>query len=202
VSWNGGRRSGYSGTACLYKDPPLEIIHGIGIDRLDGEGRLITLEYPSFYFVNAYVPNSQGGLERWYYRLDWDDAFAEYLGNLQEIKPIVVCGDFNVARDYIDVYPENLRNEENPAGFISEERDGFSGLLDLGLVDVYRELYPDRDRAYTWWSSRLNKRSENRGWRLDYFLVSESLFPYVQSCEIRTDVFGSDHAPVEMTIDI
>jgi exodeoxyribonuclease-3 len=202
ADWNCGERLGYSGTVCLYKKQPLSIRHGFGEARFDAEGRLITLEYPSFYFVNAYVPNSQGGLDRWYYRLDWDAAFAEYLEYLQGRKPVIVAGDFNVARDYIDIFPENLRNDENPPGFLSEERDGLNALLDMGLSDVFRNLHPTQERAYTWWSNRLNKRAENRGWRIDYFLVSESLMPRVESCEIRSDVYGSDHAPVELTINL
>ncbi len=202
ADWNCGERLGYSGTVCLYKNKPLSVTNGFGNERLDSEGRMITLEYPSFNFVNAYVPNSQGGLDRWYYRLDWDSAFQEYLDDLQRQKPIIVCGDFNVARDYIDVYPENLRNDKNPPGFLSEERDGFNALLDLGLSDVFRELHPTRERAYSWWSNRLKKRDENRGWRIDYFLISDSLMPRVKSCEIRADIFGSDHAPVELDISL
>lgn len=200
--WNSGERLGYSGTVCLFKDEPKAISHGFGNERLDKEGRLITLEYPAFFFVNTYVPNSQGGLDRWYYRLEWDDAMLDYLDSLQERKPVIVGGDFNVARDYIDVYPENLRNEKNPPGFIQEERDGFNALLDIGLTDIYRELHPARERAYSWWSSRMNKRSENRGWRIDYFLMSESLLPKVKSCEIRSDIHGSDHAPIELLIEL
>ncbi len=200
ADWNFGKRSGYSGTLCLFKQQPLSVTHGFGDESLDNEGRLITLEYPSFYFINAYVPNSQGGLDRWYFRLDWDAALLDYLETLQRQKPLVVCGDYNVARDYIDVYPENLRNTENPPGFLSEERDGFNALLDIGLSDVFRELHPTQERAYSWWSNRLKKRDENRGWRIDYFLISDSLMPRVKSCEIRSDIYGSDHAPIELNI--
>jgi exodeoxyribonuclease-3 len=202
ADWNCAERNGYSGTACLFKKNPIMIEHKIGVDELDTEGRVITLNYPDFYFVNVYVPNSQGELERWYYRLDWDTAFREYLTDLQNDKPVIVCGDFNVARDYIDVYPENLRNEKNPHGFLSDERDGFNALLDIGFVDVFRELNPTQEGAYSWWSNRGNKRRENRGWRIDYFLVTGNLLPRVKSYEIRTDIFGSDHAPIEMVIDI
>jgi exodeoxyribonuclease-3 len=202
VEWNIGERLGYSGTAIFYKEKPLSVKYGLGNKTLDKEGRRITLEYPDYYFVNVYVPNSQGGLERWYSRLDWDSAFRDYTENLRNNKNVIICGDFNVAHSYIDVFPENLRNEENPHGFRSEERDGLDALLDLGLVDVYRKFYPDRERAYTWWSNRLHKRKENRGWRLDYFLVSEDLIPHVQSCEIRADIYGSDHAPVELEVKI
>jgi exodeoxyribonuclease-3 len=202
TAWNAGERLGYSGTACLFKQKPLSVRNGADDDRLDKEGRLITLEYPAFYFVNTYVPNTQGSLERWYYRLDWDAAFLDYLYSLQVEKPIIVAGDFNVARDYIDIFPENLRNIKDPSGFRSEERDGFNSLLDIGLIDVFRELHPGVERAYSWWSNRLNKRSENRGWRIDYFLVSKSLLKKVKSCEIRADISGSDHAPVEMVVKL
>lgn len=201
MDWNCAERNGYSGTACLFKKNPISIEHSIGVDELDTEGRIITLNYTDFYFVNVYVPNSQGELERWYYRLEWDSAFTEYIESLQNRKPVIIGGDFNVARDFIDIYPES-RKDKNPHGFLSEERDGLNALLDLGLVDVFRELNPTNERAYTWWSNRGNKRSENRGWRLDYFLVSESLMPKVKSCIIRSDVFGSDHAPIEMVVNI
>lgn len=202
AAWNAGERLGYSGTVCLFKQKPLSIRTGADNEHLNKEGRIITLEYPTFYFVNTYIPNSQGSLERWCYRLDWDAAFAEYLYGLHIEKPVIVGGDFNVARDYIDVFPENLRNIENPTGFTSEERGGFQALLDIGLVDVFRELHPGQERAYTWWSNRLNKRDENRGWRIDYFLVSDAVLKKVKSCEIRADVFGSDHAPVELKIKL
>jgi len=200
--WSFAKRLGYSGTACFFKEMPLGTRLGLGNSKLDCEGRLITLDYSCFYLMCVYVPNSQGGLERWYYRLDWDKTFYEYVESLQSRKPVIIVGDFNVARDYIDVYPENLRNEKNPPGFMTEERDAFNSLLDLGLVDVFRELNPDLQGAYTWWSNRLNKRKESRGWRLDYALASERLMPRVQSCVIRSDVYGSDHAPVEVVITI
>jgi len=200
--WNSGERPGYSGTACFYKKKPLSITRGFGNERFDKEGRLITLEYPAFYFVNVYVPKSQDGLDRWSYRLNWDAVFAEYLTNLQKRKPVIVCGDFNVARDYIDIYPENLRNIEKPYGFLTEERDGFNALLDTGMTDVFRELHPDKEQAYTWWSNRLKKRKQNRGWRLDYFLATDSLMSKVQSCEIKSNIQGSDHAPVELRIEL
>jgi exodeoxyribonuclease-3 len=198
AGWCFADRPGYSGTLCLYKQKPMAIKHGLGNAELDGEGRLITLDYPAFYFVNVYVPTSQGGLDRWYYRLAWDEAFAEHLSCLQRRKPLVVAGDFNVARDYIDIYPENLRNEKNPAGFLPEERDAFNTLLDLGLVDVFRELHPSLEGAYTWWSG--HNRKENKGRRIDYILVSSGLMSKVKSCAIRADVTGSDHAPVELVI--
>jgi len=202
AEWNFAERLGYSGTLTLFTKTPTKVTHGLDNKKFDNEGRLITLEYPSFYFLNVYVPNSIGGRERWYYRLEWDGVFLEYVQKLQKVKPIIIGGDLNVARDYIDVYPENLRNEENPPGFLSEERDGLNALFDLGLVDVFRHFHPTKERAYSWWSQRGNKRSENRGWRLDYFLVSESLMPKVGGCVIRSDILGSDHAPVELEIDL
>lgn len=200
--WSCGERAGYSGVACMFKTPPLSVSDGIGDSCLNKEGRIITLEYPTFYFINVYVPNSQGELDRWYYRLEWDAAFADYLELLiLDTKPIIVAGDFNVARDYIDVYPENIRNIENPPGFRSEERDGLNTLLDLGFIDVFRELHPT-ERAYSWWSNRLNKRDEDRGWRIDYFLVSNKLLRKIKSCKIRADISGSDHAPIELAVKL
>lgn len=196
--WNPAKRSGYSGTLTLSKIAPCSVRYGFGVEKFDDEGRLITLEYPSFFVINAYFPNSQRSFERLEYRMEWD---AELLAYLQQLsKPIILCGDFNVARAYIDIYPENLRNKENPAGFRSEERDNFETLLDAGYVDIFREWYPKRLGAYTWWSNRLNKRLENRGWRLDYFLVSKTLSCDVCGIRHLTDVLGSDHCPIEMTI--
>jgi len=170
ANWNFAERVGYSGTVCLFRNEPILTTYGLGNKKLDTEGRLITLSYPDFYFVNVYVPNSQGERERWYYRLDWDYVFAEYLADLQIRKPVIVGGDFNVARDYIDIYPENTRNEKNPHGFTSEERGGFTALLNTGLVDVFRKLHPTQEGAYTWWVQRNEGRANNRGRRLDYFL--------------------------------
>jgi exodeoxyribonuclease-3 len=207
ATFNCAERTGYSGTACLFRQEPISITHGMGDKKLDSEGRLITLNFPDFYFVNVYVPNSQGELDRWHYRLDWDSAFADYLENLLDRKSVIVSGDFNVARDFIDIYPENQRNQqdmedlENQHGFLSEERDGFEALLEMGLVDIYRELNPTKEGAYTWWTPKA-ERSENRGRRLDYFLVSDCLSSQVESCVIRTDIFGSDHAPLELVVDI
>jgi exodeoxyribonuclease-3 len=209
VAWNNSERPGYSGTMCLYKNDTfskgstgVKILRGLGLDRLDGEGRLITLECPKYFLVNAYVPNSQGDRSRWYYRLEWDEAFCDFLTVLQERKPVIVCGDFNVARDYIDIYPENHSNPEQQHGFLSEERDGLNALLDLGLCDAFRELHPDESGAYSWWSGKTDNRKFNRGRRIDYFLVSEQLMPRVKSCVIRSDITGSDHAPIEMVIDL
>jgi RNA-directed DNA polymerase len=202
AEWNFADRSGYSGTLCLFKHKPNSIMHGFGSEKPDTEGRVITLEYPAFYFVNAYVPNSQSDLSRLYYRLEWDNHFLDYLLNLNEQKPVIIGGDFNVARDHIDIFPENLRNIENPPGFLSGERDNFNTLLNVGFIDVFRKLNPSLEKAYTWWSNRLHKRKENRGWRIDYFLVSENIFPNVKNCVIRSDVYCGDHAPVELIIDL
>ena len=196
--WNAAKRPGYSGTLTLSRIEPLSVRYGFDVEKFDDEGRLVTLEYPGFFLVNAYFPNSQHSLDRLEYRLEWDSELLFYLRQLP--KPVILCGDINVARDYIDIYPENLRNEESPPGFRSEEREGFEALLEAGFVDVFRNWYPKRTGAYTWWSNRLNKRLENRGWRLDYFLVTKDIVNDV--CDIRhlTDVLGSDHCPIELTI--
>ena len=194
-------RKGYSGTACLTKNEPKEVTYGIGDNRFDNEGRVITLEYEEFILVNCYVPNSKGSLERFYFRMDWDTAFNEYLDRLQRIKPVIVCGDFNVAYEYIDIYPENLTNEENPSGFLDEEREGLEQLFEIGYTDAFRDLYPEREYAYSWWSNRLHKREENKGWRLDYFLVSEPFPAYITDCGMYSDVLGSDHCPIFLEVE-
>lgn len=197
--WNPASQPGYSGTLLLSKRQPLSVRYGMGIERFDTEGRLITAEYEDYYVINAYVPNSQASPERLAYRIEWDAAFYEYVTGLP--KPAVLCGDFNVARDYIDVYPENLRNEENPPGFLSDEREGLEKLLDAGFLDVFRTLYPDMEGAYTWWSNRLKKRLENRGWRLDYFIVSQTLFGCVYGVKHYVDTLGSDHCPISLILN-
>jgi len=194
-------RKGYSGTACLTKMEPKAVTYGIGDNRFDSEGRVIALEYEEFILVNCYVPNSKGSLERFYFRMDWDTAFNEYLGRLQRIKPVIVCGDFNVAYEYIDIYPENLTNEENPSGFLDEEREGLEQLFEIGYTDAFRYLYPEREYAYSWWSNRLHKREENKGWRLDYFLVSEPFPAYITDCGMYSDVLGSDHCPIFLEVE-
>lgn len=196
--WNPAQRKGYSGTLTLTRKQPLSVHYGLGMDEIDREGRVIALEYDTLYIINVYVPNSQGSAERHDFRVLWDEALLEYLKGLD--KPIVLCGDFNVARDYIDIYPENLRNEQNPPGFELEEREGMERLLDGGFTDVFRTLYPDQTGAYTWWSNRLNKRLENRGWRLDYFLISNALMGNVRDVVHHTDVLGSDHCPISLTL--
>ena len=196
--WYLGERPGYSGTLVLAKEEPLSVEYGMGIKKFDDEGRLIKIEYEKYYIINVYVPNSQSGQERQDYRAEWDEAFYDWLKAMR--KPLIICGDFNVARDYIDIYPENLRNDPNPPGLQSQEREGLEHLLEAGLSDAFRELYPDKEGSYTWWSNRLNKRLENRGWRLDYFLVSNGLMPLVNDCRHHVDILGSDHCPISLTL--
>lgn len=199
--WSFADKRGYSGTACLCKKKPISVSYGIGNERFDNEGRVITLSYPTFYLINCYVPNSKGSLERYYYRMDWDVAFREYVANCRKNKPTIVCGDFNVAFAYIDIYPENLLNSENPSGFLDEERDGLQQLFDIGMTDTYRYLHPTTTNAYSWWSNRLYKRNENRGWRIDYFLVSNNLLSRIKRSDMLPDIFGSDHCPIYLEVE-
>ena len=194
--WAFPERKGYSGVACLCRLKPLSVRYGIGIEKFDKEGRAITLEFMNFILVNCYVPNSKGSLERYYYRMDWDEAFRGYLEELKREKPVIVCGDFNVAYSYIDIYPENLTNEENPSGFLDEERDGLKQLFDIGLTDSFRYLYPNKEHAYSWWSNRLYKRNENRGWRIDYFLVDRAWENRILGAGMQSEIYGSDHCPI------
>lgn len=198
--WNPAERKGYSGTLTLAKKEALSIQTGFADKSLNAEGRLIALEYEDFWLVNVYVPNSQSSLARAAYRERWDAALYEFLLKLD--KPVILCGDFNVARAYIDVFPENLRNTKEPPGFVTTERDAMEKLLAAGYVDVFRYKYPDRGGAYTWWSNRLHKRDSNRGWRLDYFLVSTALISCVDRISHLSEIHGSDHCPVclELTI--
>ncbi len=199
--WSFADKKGYSGTVCLCREKPLSVSYGINNPKFDNEGRVITLSYPDFYLINCYVPNSKGSLERYYYRMDWDMAFRDYLYECRREKPTIVCGDFNVAYSYIDIYPENLLNDENPAGFLDEERDGLQQLYDIGFMDTYRFLYPDTERAYSWWSNRLCKRSENKGWRIDYFLVSNTLLHQVKDAGMFSEIYGSDHCPIYLEVE-
>ena len=196
--WNPAQRPGYSGTLTLARKEPLSVRYGMGIREFDEEGRLITLEYNGYYIMNVYVPNSQSGLARLDYRTAWDAALCAFVQSLD--KPVILCGDFNVARDFIDVYPAHVQNDPDPPGFQSSEREGMERLLALGLIDVFRTLHPQAEGAYTWWSMRLHKRLENRGWRLDYFLLSEALMPMVQGITHHTDILGSDHCPISLTL--
>lgn len=196
--WNPAQRPGYSGTLTLSRKEPCSVRYGMGNHEFDEEGRLITLEYDSFYILNVYVPNSQSGFARLDYRIAWDAALRSFLLGLD--KPAILCGDFNVARDSADIYPENLRNAPDLPGFQTQEREGMEQLLSLGFTDVFRAWYPRVEGAYTWWSMRLNKRLENRGWRLDYFLISDALLPSVRGITHHTDILGSDHCPVSLLL--
>lgn len=198
--WNHAERDKYSGTAVIAVKFPNEILRGFG-DNVDPEGRLITLEYEKFYLINAYVPNSQANLKRKAYRLNWDYDFQEYVQGLMEEKSVIICGDFNVTRSRMDFFEENQRAMWAEEGLISDERANLETLLSFGLLDVFRELNPEK-RSYTWWSNRLDRRSLNRGWRLDYFLVSEELKDNIINIEHLTDIEGSDHCPILLEVSI
>lgn len=197
--FNYAEKKGYSGTAVFTKIEPQKVSYGIGIDEHDHEGRVITLEYDDYYLVNSYTPNSQRGLERLKYRMKWEDDFRNYLVALKERKPVIVCGDLNVAHKEIDL--KNPASNRMNAGFTDEEREKFSALLDAGFIDTFRYFYPDRAGAYTWWSYMFNAREKNVGWRIDYFCVSEALKPRLKDAAILSDVTGSDHCPVELIIE-
>lgn len=197
---NSAERKGYSGTAILFKEEPLNIHYGIGHEEHDTEGRVITLETQDFYLVTVYVPNSGNGLARLPYRETWDQAFTRYLGDLQAKKPVVMCGDLNVCHQPIDL-ARPKPNYNKSAGYTQKEIDGFDSLLGIGLVDSFRKLHPDEVK-YSWWSYRGGARAKNIGWRLDYFMISEGLMPKVQSSEILNDVMGSDHCPVLVQLDV
>lgn len=202
VWYNATCKLGYSGTAVFYKGKPLFVKLGIGQTKFDVEARLITLEYPDCFFLNVYVPNSQSDPARKLYRINWDTSFRTYVNGLQRRgKSVIIAGDFNVAHQHIDTYPDNTRNIEGSSDFLTEERDGFDELLDLGLADAFRQTHPKRKNAYTWWSGKFDK-CENNGKRLDYFLISESLTPSIISCDIRTDIESSDHAPIELELNM
>ena len=196
--WNYADKKGYSGTAIFTRRHPLSVTYGLGIDLHDHEGRIITAEYEDFYLVTAYVPNSQDGLRRLDYRQQWDKDLRAYLKELETRKPVVLCGDLNVAHREIDL--KNPKSNRNPAGFTDEEREGFQQLLDAGFVDTFRHFYPDQTDIYSWWSYRFRAREKNAGWRIDYFVVSEALRPLLESAAIHTEIFGSDHCPVEVVL--
>ena len=196
--WNYADKKGYSGTAVFSRHEPLGVTYGIGIDEHDHEGRVITLEMPDFYLVTVYTPNSQDGLRRLDYRMDWEDAFRSYLKALDEKKPVIVCGDMNVAHQEIDL--KNPKSNRKNAGFTDEEREKFTVLLSEGFTDTWRTLNPDVRDVYSWWSYRFSAREKNAGWRIDYFLVSNRLMPNVTDARIHTDIYGSDHCPVEVDI--
>lgn len=198
--WNSALKKGYSGTAVFTKVEPLSATYGIGADEHDAEGRVITLEYEKFYLVNCYTPNSQRELARLSYRMHWEDDFRAYLLELDRKKPLVLCGDLNVAHTEIDL--KNPKTNRQNAGFTDEERAKMTELLGAGFVDTFRHFYPDKTGAYTWWSYMRNARATNAGWRIDYFIVSERLMGNVKSSSILPDVFGSDHCPVAIELDV
>ena len=196
--WNYAERKGYSGTAIYTRHEPISVSYGPGNAISDNEGRVITLEMPDFYLVTVYTPNSQDGLRRLDYRMQWDDAFRTWLQELDKRKPVIICGDLNVAHKEIDL--KNPRSNRKNAGFTDEEREKFSTLLDAGFTDSFRYLYPEKEGAYSWWSYRFKAREKNAGWRVDYFLVSNRLAPEISSANIHSDIMGSDHCPVELVI--
>ena len=196
--WNYADKKGYSGTAIFSKHSPLNVAYGIGIDEHDHEGRVITLEMERFYLVTVYTPNSQDELRRLDYRMKWEDDFRNYLKRLDEKKPVVVCGDLNVAHQEIDL--KNPKTNRRNAGFTDEEREKFGILLQTGFTDTFRHFYPDLKDAYSWWSYRFKAREKNAGWRIDYFLSSERIREQLESAAIHHDIYGSDHCPVEVCI--
>ena len=196
--WNYAEKKGYSGTAVYTRHTPLAVTYGIGIDEHDHEGRVITLEMDDFYLVTCYTPNSQDGLRRLDYRMRWEADFLNYIKTLDEKKPVILCGDLNVAHEEIDL--KNPKTNRHNAGFTDEERSRMTTLLGSGFVDTFRTLHPD-DVTYSWWSYRFHAREKNAGWRIDYFIVSERLLSRVQGAAIHTEVFGSDHCPVELTLE-
>lgn len=198
--WSYAEKKGYSGTAIFAKKEALSVSYGIGVEEHGHEGRAITLEYESFYFVTVYVPNSQEGLARLPYRMRWEEDFLAYLKKLEEEKPVVFCGDLNVAHKEIDL--KNPKTNRKNAGFTDEERQKFSELLEAGFIDTFRYFYPDMEGAYSWWSYRFSARAKNAGWRIDYFCVSECLKDKLKDARIRTEIMGSDHCPVELEIDL
>lgn len=198
--WNYAEKKGYSGTAIFTKREPISVSYGIGMEEHDKEGRVITLEFDNFYMVTVYTPNSQNELVRLDYRMKWEDDFRSYLKALDSKKPVIVCGDLNVAHKEIDL--KNPATNRKNAGFTDEERDKFTELLESGFIDTYRYFYPDTTGVYSWWSYRFNARANNAGWRIDYFCVSERLKDKLLGAKIHTDVMGSDHCPVELTIDL
>ena len=195
--WNYADKKGYSGTAIFTRHEPLAVTYGLGIDEHDHEGRVITLEMTDFYLVTVYTPNSQDELRRLDYRMQWEDDFREYLLSLDQKKPVIVCGDMNVAHEEIDL--KNPKSNRRNAGFTDEEREKFTTLLNSGFTDTFRWLYPEQV-TYSWWSYRFQARQKNAGWRIDYFVVSDRLRPSIDNARIHTDILGSDHCPVELTL--
>lgn len=197
--WNYADKKGYSGTAVFTKHTPLAVAYGLGLDAHDHEGRVITLEMDDYYVVTCYTPNSQEGLRRLNYRMEWEDAFRQYLVQLDNRKPVIACGDLNVAHQDIDL--RNPATNHHNAGFTDEERGKFTALLEAGFTDTFRHLHPTEEGAYSWWSYRMHAREKNVGWRIDYFLVSNRLQPRIADAAIHADILGSDHCPVSLTIN-
>ena len=196
---NSAEKKGYSGTACWCRTAPLAVTYGVGIPQHDTEGRVITLEYPGFYLVNCYTPNSQDGLRRLDYRMEWEDMFRAYLLRLDQAKPVILCGDLNVAHAEIDI--KNPKTNRRNAGFTDEERAKMTALLEAGFADSFRLFHPDTVK-YSWWSYRFRAREKNAGWRIDYFIVSRRIADRITAAEIHNDIFGSDHCPVSLEIDL
>ena len=198
--WNYAEKKGYSGTAIYTKHEPVAVTYGLGIDEHDHEGRVITLEMPDFFLVTVYTPNSQEELRRLDYRMKWEDEFRNYLLTLDAKKPVIVCGDMNVAHQEIDL--RNPKTNRRNAGFTDEEREKMTGLLGSGFTDTFRYFYPDMANQYSWWSYRFHAREKNAGWRIDYFLTSKRLDDKLQGARIHSDIFGSDHCPVELVVEV
>lgn len=198
--WNYAEKKGYSGVAVFTKEEPLSVAYGIGVPEHDTEGRVITLEFDDYYFVTVYVPNSRDELVRLDYRMDWEDAFLAYIKSLDDKKPVIYCGDLNVAHEEIDL--KNPKTNHRSAGFTDEERGKFSAVLENGFVDSFRYFYPALENIYSWWSYRFSARAKNVGWRIDYFVVSEKLKNKMNDAKIHTEILGSDHCPVELDIEI
>ena len=196
--WDSAVKKGYSGTLTLTKESPLSVRRGLGIEEHDQEGRVVTLEFPDFWSVNVYVPNSQNELKRLDYRMTWEDAFRAYVTELRKEKPVIICGDMNVAHKEIDI--KNPGPNRRNAGFTDEERAKMTALQEAGFIDTFRYFYPDQEQIYSWWSYRFNARANNAGWRIDYFLASEELKPRLKDAAILTDIYGSDHCPVVLEL--
>ncbi|MDD3369215.1 MAG: exodeoxyribonuclease III [Lachnospiraceae bacterium] len=198
--WNYAEKKGYSGTAIFTKEEPLAVTYGMGIEEHDKEGRVITLEYPDYYMITVYTPNSKRELERLSYRMEWEDVFSDYMNGLRKNKPVVVCGDLNVAHAEIDL--KNPKTNHKNAGFTDEERAKMTALLQTGFIDTFRYFHPDQEGIYSWWSYMFHAREKNAGWRIDYFLASEELKEQLVAASIHTEVMGADHCPVELQIKL
>lgn len=198
--WNYAKKKGYSGTAVFARNEPIDVRYGIGIEEHDQEGRVITLEYPAYYFVTCYTPNSQDGLKRLDYRMHWENDFLSYLSALDRKKPVILCGDLNVAHKEIDL--KNPKTNHKNAGFTDEERGKMTQLLEAGFTDTFRYFYPELEGVYSWWSYRFRAREKNAGWRIDYFITSKRIDEKLMGAKIHTEVFGSDHCPVELEAEI